>query len=249
MTEPCDLFLTELCRFVEKGKISSQEIVESCLKRYDALNERLKTFISLNREKVLSQAREMDLNKPDQPGKLRGIPIAIKDLIDVAGEITTQGSSFFRNAPAAEHDAPIIQRLKKAGAICFGKTNLHEFAWGGTSSNPHFGFCRNPRNPDYIPGGSSGGSAAAVAAEMVPGALGTDTLGSIRAPSAHCGIVGLKPTYGLLPTEGIFPLGYTLDHVGPMARSVPDAEIFFKALLTPKEHQRLNSLRNTPNDF
>jgi aspartyl-tRNA(Asn)/glutamyl-tRNA(Gln) amidotransferase subunit A len=243
MTEPSDLFLTEMSRLIKKGELKSLEIAESCLKNYDALNERLKAFISLDREKVLKQARQMDSNKPDNLGKLWGIPIAVKDLIDVAGEITTQGSSFFRSAPVAKKDAPVIQRLKKAGAICFGKTNLHEFAWGGTSSNPHFGICRNPWNPDYIPGGSSGGSAAAVAAGMVPGALGTDTLGSIRLPSAMCGIVGLKPTYGLLPTEGIFPLGYTLDHVGPMVRSVSDAEVFFKALLTSVEHRRLEDIR------
>ncbi|MEW6185054.1 MAG: amidase [Thermodesulfobacteriota bacterium] len=243
MTDPATLHLAEMCRLMKKGELKSVEIVESCLKRYEAFNDRLKAFISLDKEKVLAQARQMDTSRPDRPGQLWGIPIAVKDLIDVAGEITTQGSSFFRTAPAAEKDAPIIQRLKKAGAICFGKTNLHEFAWGGTSSNPHFGICRNPWNPDYIPGGSSGGSAAAVAAGIVPGALGTDTLGSIRAPSAMCGIVGLKPTYGLLPTDGIFPLGYTLDHVGPMVRSVSDAEFFFKALLTPEEQRRLNKIR------
>ena len=243
MTEPCDLFLTEMSRFIQNGEITSLEIVESCLKRYEALNDSLKAFISLNKEKVLNQARQMDAGRPDQPGPLWGIPIAVKDLIDVAGETSTQGSFFFKNAPPAQHDAPIITRLKKSGAVCFGKTNLHEFAWGGTSSNPYFGFCRNPRNHDYIPGGSSGGSAAAVGAGMVPGAFGTDTLGSIRLPSALCGIVGLKPTYGLLPTDGIFPLGYTLDHVGPMVRSVLDAALFFKALLTPQEHQRLDDIK------
>jgi aspartyl-tRNA(Asn)/glutamyl-tRNA(Gln) amidotransferase subunit A len=243
MAEISSLSIGEMRSLIEKGELSALEIVESCLKRYEALNERLKAFISLDMEKVLEQARRMDSSKPDRPGKLWGIPIAVKDLIDVAGETTTQGSSFFRNAPPAEKDAPIIQRMKEAGAICFGKTNLHEFAWGGTSSNPHFGFCRNPWNPDCIPGGSSGGSAAAVAAGIVPGALGTDTLGSIRAPSAMCGLVGLKPTYGLLPTEGIFPLGYTLDHVGPMVRSVADAEMFFKALLTSEEYRQLEKSR------
>ncbi|MCJ7832961.1 MAG: amidase [Deltaproteobacteria bacterium] len=243
MTEPRDLLLTEMCELMKKGELQSIEIVESCLKSFDALNDRLKAFISIDKERILNQARSMDSQKTNLPGKLWGIPIAVKDLIDVAGEITTQGSSFFRNAPVAGRDASIIERLKKAGAISFGKTNLHEFALGGTSSNPHFGICRNPWNPDYIPGGSSGGSGAAVAARMVPGALGTDTLGSIRLPSALCGIVGLKPTYGLLPTEGIFPLGYTLDHVGPMVRSVSDAELLFKAMLTPDEHKRLEDIR------
>lgn len=243
MSEPSDLLLTEMCDLRDRGKLQSVEIVESCLKHVEALNDKLKAFISLDKGRILDQARAMDSRKQDFPGKLWGIPVAVKDLIDVAGEVTTQGSSFFRNAPAAKRDAVIIERLKKAGAISFGKTNLHEFAWGGTSSNPHFGICRNPWNPDYIPGGSSGGSAAAVASRMVPGALGTDTLGSIRLPSAMCGLVGLKPTYGLLPTEGIFPLGYTFDHVGPMVRSVADAGLLFKALLTSEEQKRLEKVR------
>ena len=245
MTEPRDLLLTEMCELIRKGELHPVEIIESCLRAYDVLNDHLKAFISIDKEGILEQARSLNSKSPTQDGLLGGIPIAVKDLIDVAGVVTTQGSSFFRNALPADRDAPIVDRLKKSGAIIFGKTNLHEFAWGGTSSNPHFGICRNPWNPDYIPGGSSGGSGAAVAAHMVPGALGTDTLGSIRLPSALCGTVGLKPTYGLLPTEGIFPLGYTLDHVGPMARSVGDARLLFKALLTPQEQQKLESIRRT----
>jgi aspartyl-tRNA(Asn)/glutamyl-tRNA(Gln) amidotransferase subunit A len=245
MTEPRNLLLTEMCELLIKEELKPIEIVESCLKAFDLLNDQLKAFISIDRERILEQARSMNsiLSTPD--GLLWGIPIAIKDLIDVAGVTTTQGASFFRNASPPDRDAPIVDRLKKSGAIIFGKTNLHEFAWGGTSSNPHFGICRNPWNPKYIPGGSSGGSGVAVAARLVPGALGTDTLGSIRLPSALCGTVGLKPTYGLLPTAGIFPLGYTLDHVGPMTRSVGDARLLFKALLSPKEQQKLESIRKT----
>jgi aspartyl-tRNA(Asn)/glutamyl-tRNA(Gln) amidotransferase subunit A len=245
MTEPRDLLLTEMCELIKKGELNPVEIVESCLKAFDLLNDHLKALISIDKERILEQARSMNATGSPQDGLLGGTPIAIKDLIDVAGVVTTQGSSFFRNAAPPDRDAPIIERLKKSGAIIFGKTNLHEFAWGGTSSNPHFGICRNPWNPNYIPGGSSGGSGAAVAARMVPGALGTDTLGSIRLPSALCGIVGLKPTYGLLPTAGIFPLGYTLDHVGPMTRSVGDNKLLFKALLTPQEHQKLESIKKT----
>jgi len=243
MTEPRDLHLTEMRELLETGKLQPIDIVKSCLDVFDVLNDHLKAFISLDKDFILEQAHSFNSIKHDSRGILGGIPIAIKDLIDVIGQVSTQGSSFFRNAQPAKKDAPIVKRLKKAGTIPFGKTNLHEFAWGGTSSNPHFGICRNPWNPDYIPGGSSGGSGAAVAARMVPGALGTDTLGSIRLPSALCGIVGLKPTYGLLPTEGIFPLGYTLDHVGPMARNVADTELLFKALLTPAEQQRLKAIR------
>jgi aspartyl-tRNA(Asn)/glutamyl-tRNA(Gln) amidotransferase subunit A len=173
----------------------------------------------------------------------KGIPIAIKDLIDVKAQVTTAGSSFFQDAKSAESDAPIVHRLREAGAIIFGKTNLHEFAWGGTSENPHFGFCRNPWNPEYSAGGSSGGSGVAIAARMAPGALGTDTLGSIRHPSSFCGIVGLKPTYGLLPTKGIFPLAYTFDHVGPMARTVADVERIFQALLDNEARRLLRQGR------
>ncbi len=245
MTEPRDLLLTEMCELVKKGVLKPEEIIESCLKIFDVLNDQLSAFISIDKERILEQARSLNSKGPAPAGLLGGIPIAVKDLIDVAGVVTTQGSSFFRNALPADKDAPIVDRLKKSGAIIFGKTNLHEFAWGGTSSNPHFGICRNPWNPDYIPGGSSGGSGAAVAAHMVPGALGTDTLGSIRLPSALCGTVGLKPTYGLLPTAGIFPLGYTLDHVGPLTRSVGDAKLLFRALLTPQELQKLKSIRRT----
>ncbi len=190
MTEPRDFLLTEMVELLKKGELKSIEIVESCLKSIDALNDRLKAFISIDKERILNQARSMDSRKPDLPGKLWGIPIAIKDLIDVAGEVTTQGSSFFRNAPVAKRDAPIIERLKKAGAIPFGKTNLHEFAWGGTSSNPHFGICRNPWNPDYIPGGSSGGSGVAVAAAYGTRGLGNGYLGiysSAKCPLRHSG--------------------------------------------------------------
>jgi aspartyl-tRNA(Asn)/glutamyl-tRNA(Gln) amidotransferase subunit A len=245
MTEPRNLLLTEMSDLLKKGELKPVEIVESCLKSFDLLNDRFKAFISIDKERILEQAHSMNTTLSADDELLWGIPIAIKDLIDVAGVTTTQGSSFFRNASPANRDAPVVDRLKKSGAIIFGKTNLHEFAWGGTSSNPHFGICRNPWNPKYIPGGSSGGSGAAVAARMVPGALGTDTLGSIRLPSALCGTVGLKPTYGLLPTAGIFPLGYTLDHVGPMTRSVGDARLLFKALLSPEDQQKLESIHKT----
>ena len=250
MTEPRDLELTEMCQSITRGELTSRDIALSCLDAYDNLDDHLKAFISMDRSHVLEQSDAVDAMEPSMRGPLAGIPIAVKDLIDEAGKVSTQGSSFFRDAPPAEKDAPVVRRLKKAGAVIFGKTNLHEFAWGGTTSNPHFGICRNPWNPDHIPGGSSGGSGAAVAARIVPGALGTDTLGSIRLPSAFCGIVGLKPTYGLLPTEGIFPLGYTLDHVGPMTRTVPDARLCLKALLTSDDQHGLESMqkksRHTP---
>lgn len=239
MTEPRELGLVEMAELVAKGELTSGEIVQSCLEALDAYNSHLKAFISIDREDVVKRAREIDSQAAKDRGLLAGIPVAVKDLIDVAGQVTTLGSSFFRETEPVKKDAPIIGRLKNEGAVIFGKTNLHEFAWGGTSANPHFGICRNPWNLEHNPGGSSGGSGAAVAARIVPGALGTDTLGSIRIPSSYCGIVGLKPTYDLLPTKGIFPLGYTLDHVGPMARSVGDVRLLFTAMLSPDARSKL----------
>ncbi len=228
---PRNLELLEMVARLGSGKLTPREIVESCLEAVRAQNETLRTFISIDEDDIRAQSRRIETPAEKIAGPLKGIPIAVKDLIDVAGQVTTSGSSFFRNGRPAEADAPIIRRLRGAGAVIFGKTNLHEFAWGGTSENPHYGACRNPWNPEHCAGGSSGGSAAAVAARMCPGALGTDTLGSIRIPSSFCGVVGLKPTFGLLPTEGIFPLGYTFDHVGPMARTVADVARIFDALL------------------
>jgi aspartyl-tRNA(Asn)/glutamyl-tRNA(Gln) amidotransferase subunit A len=246
MSKARDFELIEMIELMKKGEITSCQIVQSCLEAIEAYNEKLRAFISIDGDGVLKQSRKIEAqSEKKKKGLLSGIPIAIKDLIDVAGQVTTAGSSFFRNAKPAESDAPIVQRLREAGAIIFGKTNLHEFAWGGTSENPHFGFCRNPWNPDYSAGGSSGGSGVAIATRMAPGALGTDTLGSIRHPSSFCGIVGLKPTYGLLPTKGIFPLAYTFDHVGPMARTVADVEIIFKALVDSKAGQLLRQKRGS----
>jgi aspartyl-tRNA(Asn)/glutamyl-tRNA(Gln) amidotransferase subunit A len=240
MTQPRDLELVEMLDRVKKKELSSAEIVESCLDGVAQHEKVLNAFISLDREKVLEQSRRIDAAKrPDNDRFLFGVPVGVKDLIDVQDEVTTNGSSFFKNATAAKIDADVIRALKEDGAVIFGKTNLHEFAWGATTENPHFGSCRNPWNPDHNPGGSSGGSGAAVASRMVPAALGTDTLGSIRIPSSFCGIVGLKPTYGLISTEGIFPLGYTYDHVGPMTRTVADAKQLFSAMAGSKSRDRL----------
>jgi aspartyl-tRNA(Asn)/glutamyl-tRNA(Gln) amidotransferase subunit A len=239
MNKARDLEIVEMIAAMKKGELTAGEISQSCLEVIGAYNEKLRAFIRIDPDVVTAQCRRIDSQREMKNRKLRGIPIAIKDLIDVAGEPTTSGSSFFRAARPAESDAPIVQRLRDSGAVIFGKTNLHEFAWGGTSENPHFGFCRNPWNPDHSAGGSSGGNGVAIATHMAPGALGTDTLGSIRHPSSFCGIVGLKPTYGLLPTKGIFPLAHTFDHVGPMARTVADAGMIFQALLDPGAHKLL----------
>jgi aspartyl-tRNA(Asn)/glutamyl-tRNA(Gln) amidotransferase subunit A len=162
-------------------------------------------------------------------GPLHGIPIALKDNIDTAGVRTTAASAVFDDRVPTE-DAEVARRLKAAGAIVIGKTNLHEFAMGGTSATSYYGPVRNPRSLERNPGGSSGGSAAAIATALAYGALGTDTGGSIRTPSSYCSIVGLKPTYGLVSIRGIIPLTYSLDHCGPMTRSVRDAAIMLNVL-------------------
>ncbi len=162
-------------------------------------------------------------------GPLHGIPIGLKDLIDTAGVRTTCGSALFADRVPTE-DADVVQRLKRAGAVLLGKQNLQEFAYGGTCVSSHYGAVHNPWNPETIAGGSSGGSAAAVAAGMCFGAIGTDTGGSIREPAAFCGIVGLKPTYGRVSTRGVFPLSWSLDHVGPISRCVRDAAIMLEAI-------------------
>jgi aspartyl-tRNA(Asn)/glutamyl-tRNA(Gln) amidotransferase subunit A len=179
------------------------------------------------------------LARPEQPGA--GIPLAVKDLFDTAGLTTTYGSAIFAEHVPTE-TAEAVRRLETAGYTNVGKTNLHEFAYGTTSENPHFGTVPNPIAPGRIAGGSSGGSAAAVAAGLADAALGSDTGGSIRIPAACCGVVGFKPTHGLVPLEGCFPLAPSLDHAGPMARSVDDCATMLAALVPGFRPTRLESL-------
>jgi aspartyl-tRNA(Asn)/glutamyl-tRNA(Gln) amidotransferase subunit A len=243
MAEPRDLDLAEMARLLQSGALSSEDIVRSCLEAVDFYNDKLNAFISLDREQVIESARAVD--RAPKEGLLSGIPVAIKDIVDVSGTVTTAGSEFFRNNPPAAGDAVIAARIKGQGGIMFGKTNLHEFAWGGTSENPHYGTCYNPWSPAHVAGGSSGGSAIAVATRMAPAALGTDTLGSIRHPSSFCGTAGLKPTFGILPTGGVFPLAHCLDHVGPMARSVADVSYLFRALVESRTRKALEARHDT----
>jgi aspartyl-tRNA(Asn)/glutamyl-tRNA(Gln) amidotransferase subunit A len=172
---------------------------------------------------------EAEIARGEWKGPLHGIPLAVKDLADSAGVRTTAASAVLQHHVPSE-DAEVVRRLRLAGAVLLGKLNLHEFAYGGSGVISHFGATRNPWNTDHITGGSSSGSAAAVAAGLCYGAIGTDTAGSIRLPSAYCGIVGLKPSYGLVSARGIIPLSWTLDHVGPMARTVSDAALILQAI-------------------
>ncbi|HYN08352.1 MAG TPA: amidase [Vicinamibacterales bacterium] len=209
---------------LRSGQTTSVELVEASLQAIERDSARLNVFVRVWADTARAAAREADaeLKRRANRGPLHGIPISLKDLIDVAGEVTTAGSRVLEHH-VAEQDAPVVVRLRHAGAIFLGKTNLHEFALGTTSEDSAWGPVRHPRDPSRVAGGSSGGSAVAVALGMGLASIGTDTGGSIRIPAAACGVVGLKPTQGDVPNDGVVPLGKSLDHVGPLAASVQDA--------------------------
>lgn len=216
---------------LRKRKISPVELTKAALRRIETLNPQLNAFITVTAERALREARaaEREIARGKYRGPLHGIPITLKDNICTEGVRTTAGSKILEKfIPLA--DAEVAHKLSRAGAILLGKTNLHEFAYGITTENPHYGPARNPWNLECIPGGSSGGSAAAVATGMGFASVGTDTGGSIRIPSALCGIVGLKPNFGRVSCKGIVPLAVTLDHAGPLARTVADAALMLDAI-------------------
>jgi aspartyl-tRNA(Asn)/glutamyl-tRNA(Gln) amidotransferase subunit A len=232
------------------GETTARELVEEALRKAEALEGRLNAFMTVTRDqaRAAADALDQDLRKGKDRGILHGIPIAHKDLIRTQGVRTTAGSKILANY-VPRRDAEVARVLKEAGAVSLGKTGLHEFAFGITSNNPHFGAIHNPWDLSRIPGGSSGGSAAIVAAGIVPFATGTDTGGSIRVPASFCGIVGFKPTFGKISTVGVLPLGATQDHVGPMTRTVRDAAIAYQAMAThpsgyvPPDAMDLRSVR------
>jgi aspartyl-tRNA(Asn)/glutamyl-tRNA(Gln) amidotransferase subunit A len=224
------LSIAELVDLVGRREVSPVDICHAAIARFDATEPALNAFISLDPERVLADAARLEaaLMRGDADGPLLGIPIAVKDNILTRGERTTAGSTVF-DAFLPDYDATVVARLRAAGALIFGKTNLPEFAYGPVDSY-HFGPTRNPWDPNRYAGGSSMGSGAAVAAGVVPGALGTDTTGSIRNPATWCGVVGLKPTYGLVPLRGVIPLATSLDHVGPLAWSAEDCARMLSAI-------------------
>ncbi len=228
MTSPLPS-IAQIAPQVKSGAVSPVDLVRGCLDRIEARLE-LNAFITVMADSAENAAAdaEREIAAGRYRGPLHGIPISVKDLVDVAGTPTTSGSAVPPRLPA--QDAPIVSRLRQAGAVIIGKTNLHEFAFGTTSEESAFGPVHHPQDPSKSPGGSSGGAAVALVEGMCFGSIGTDTGGSIRIPSAVCGTVGLKPTYGELSCEGIVPLSTTLDHVGPMARTVEDVAIMFDAL-------------------
>jgi len=225
------LSIQDASALVRAKKISPVELTQACLGRIERLNPQLNAFITVTAESALAEARqaEAEIQKHRWRGALHGIPVALKDLVDTAGVRTTAGSELFKDRIPAE-DAEVVRRLKAAGAVFLGKLNMHEFAYGGSSAISYFGPVRNPWNLAHCPGGSSGGSAASVAAHLCYGAIGSDTGGSIREPAAYCGIVGFKPTYGRVSTAGAIPLSWSLDHLGPMTRTTVDAALMLQVL-------------------
>jgi aspartyl-tRNA(Asn)/glutamyl-tRNA(Gln) amidotransferase subunit A len=223
--------ILELAGLLQKRFASPVELATRCLERIARLNPALHAFITVTAGSAMTEARqaEAEILRGDWRGPLHGIPIGLKDLIDTAGVRTTAASQLFKDRIPLE-DAEVVKRLKAAGAVILGKQNLHEFAYGGSSIVSYYGEVRNPWNPAHIAGGSSGGSAAAVACAMGYAAIGTDTAGSVREPASQCGVVGLKPTYGRVSLRGVIPLSLSLDHVGPITRSVGDAAAVLEAI-------------------
>ena len=226
LQELADVTLKKASEMLRSKATSPVELTQACLKRIASYNSLLNAFVTVAEEQALVAAREAEAEqrRGRWRGPLHGIPIALKDNIDTAAIRTTAASELFRDRIPSE-DAEVVRRLKNAGAILLGKTNLHEFAYGGSSSITYFGPVHNPWALDRIPGGSSGGSAAATATGLCFGSLGTDTAGSVRIPACYCGIVGFKPTYGRVSNRGVIPLSWTLDHVGPICRTVEDAAL------------------------
>jgi aspartyl-tRNA(Asn)/glutamyl-tRNA(Gln) amidotransferase subunit A len=231
MDDRTGLALSEASQLVRTKEVSPVELTRECLSRIERLNPKLNAFITVTADSAVAEARqaEAEVQHGRWRGPLHGIPIALKDLVDMAGVRTTAGSGVFKDRVPTE-DAEIVRRLKAAGAVFVGKLNLQECAYGGSSAIGHFGPVHNPWNLDYCPGGSSGGSAAAVAARLCFAAIGTDTGGSIRQPSAYCGVVGLKPTYGRVSTSGVIPLSWSLDHIGAITRTAMDAALMLEII-------------------
>ncbi|HNO94144.1 MAG TPA: amidase [Anaerolineales bacterium] len=238
---PASLTLAEQRELIKSKEINASDLAAACYRQIDRLNPMLNAFIT-----VIPQGEE---ETPDNRhiALLQGIPIAVKDLYNTKGIRTTGGSKFFADYVPSE-DAFVVDKIKKAGAHIIGKTNTHEIALGVTNNNPHFGACRNPWDIARTPGGSSGGSAVAVATGMALAAIGTDTGGSIRIPASLCGVVGLKPTYGRISLRGILPLSWNLDHAGPITKRVEDAAVMLQVMggYDPEDPA---SFKTLPGDF
>ncbi len=245
----CSLTLAEASRRIQSSAVTPTELVRALLDRIQVYNPKINCYITVMGQDALEQARVLDAEQKAGKfrGSLHGIPIALKDNIDTAGTRTTAASPMFKDRVPTQ-DAGVVVKLKAAGAIILGKLNLHEFAMGCTGDVSYFGPTRNPWALDHVTGGSSAGSGAAVIADLCYGALGTDTGGSIRVPSAWCGIVGLKPTTGLVSIRGIIPCVASLDHCGPMARTVEDVALMLGPM-TGYDNLDIYSAPSTPKDY
>jgi aspartyl-tRNA(Asn)/glutamyl-tRNA(Gln) amidotransferase subunit A len=244
----------ETAALLRTRKISVVELMQQTIAEIEA-RERFQSFVTPLFDDALVQAAERDreLAEGVDRGPFHGIPIAHKDNFYTRGVKTTAGSLVYRDF-VPEFDAPVVERFEAAGAICVGKANMHELAFGITSKNPHYGFVRNPLDASRVAGGSSGGSAALVAAGLVSVATGTDTGGSVRIPASYCGITGLKTTYGVIPRKGIVPLSFSLDTAGPLGSCVEDCALAFGVMrggeaLVPSEHSKLKVRIGIPEDF
>jgi aspartyl-tRNA(Asn)/glutamyl-tRNA(Gln) amidotransferase subunit A len=240
--------LLEAAAALRRREISSVDLTAAALQRIERLNPATNAMQTVMAGAARERAKQADeeLARGESRGPLHGIPIAVKDLFRTRGVLTTAGSKLFENY-VPDYDATVVARLQAGGAVLVGKTGMHELAYGITSSNPHFGVIRNAWDRDRIPGGSSGGSGAAVAAGMVSMAMGSDTGGSIRIPAAFCGVVGLKPTYGRVSRYGAMPLGFSLDHMGPLTRSVRDAGAVLNVIAGYDPRDKTSSRRAVEN--
>lgn len=230
MTSP--LSALEAAAGVRAGRLKARDLVEDAVARIKALDLALNSFTRIFAARARAKAEAVDraVAAGEEAGPLAGVLFAAKDLFDVEGFATTAGNKYREGAPEAEKDAPVIARLEAAGAILIGAANMDEFAYGFSTENVHYGVTRNPHDLERLAGGSSGGSAAAVAAGFVPLSLGSDTNGSIRVPASLCGIYGLRPTHGLVPEEGVFPFIARMDVAGPFARSLQDLKLAFEVI-------------------
>ncbi len=243
------LDVASLSSKIRSREVSPVEVTEAYLGRIEELDAKLRTYITVTADlaRAAAKAAETEIRAGKWRGPFHGIPVAVKDLLYTKGIRTTGGSKILADF-VPDHDATVWKRLAEAGAVLLGKLNLHEFAYGVTSANPHWGAVRNPYDPERIPGGSSGGSAAAIVAGMAAATIGTDTGGSIRIPAAFCGCVGLKPTWSRVSRHGVIPLAYTLDHVGPITRTVRDAAIML-GVIAGQDPDDSSSSRNPVPDY
>lgn len=240
--------LSELGPLLQKKEISPLELVQEALSRIERFDPPLNSYITVLADPALEQARVSgtEILSRQYRGPLHGIPVSLKDMFATRGVRTTCGSKVLADW-VPDYDATAVRRWRDAGAIVVGKTNMHEFAYGVTNDNPHFGPAHNPWDLERVTGGSSGGSAVAVAASLCAASLGSDTGGSIRIPSAVCGVVGIKPTYGRVSRHGAIPLAWSIDHVGPLAKSVEDAALLLQVLAGPDPKDSTSSDRPVPN--